>query len=273
MKDVHKKVIARKLVNDLKQILVIGDPAWPAGILGIIASKILEEYNLTTFVWGSEGDVIKGSCRGVGDVSVVTLMESISHVFVHFGGHEDAGGFSMTRETVHFLEEELCKNYDEFKKPLPNPTLDSLGSNSALDGIRLLQGEGAEHYDLELDLADVTLENYHALRKMAPFGMGNPTPVFAFKNIIIESVRQFGKTNEHLEVVVRQQTSPLTPLLEGEGNRALIKAISWYATPESFSEKIEQGKTMTLLGEFDFSVFRGKSELRLKIVDFLKMEV
>ena len=237
MKDVHKKVTARKFAGDLKQILVIGDPGWPAGILGIIASKILEEYNLTTFVWGSEGDVIKGSCRGVGDVSVVTLMENISHVFVHFGGHEDAGGFSMTRETIHFLEDELCNNYDKFKHVVSRQVTEIKA-------------------DMDLELSDVTLENYQALRKMAPFGMGNPTPIFAFKNITIESVRQFGKTSEHLEVVVRS------------GND-LVKTISWYATPESFSEKIEQGKTMTLLGEFDFSVFRGKSELRLKIVDFL----
>ncbi len=237
MKDVHKKVTARKFAGDLKQILVIGDPSWPAGILGIIASKILEEYNLTTFVWGSEGDVIKGSCRGVGDVSVVTLMESISHVFVHFGGHSDAGGFSMTRETIHFLEDELCKNYDKFKHVVSKQVTEIKP-------------------DMDLEISDVTLENYQALRKMAPFGMGNPTPVFAFKNIIIESVRKFGKTSEHLEVMVR-------------GGVSCIKAISWYATPESFSEKVEQGKTMTLLGEFDFSVFRGKSELRLKIVDFI----
>jgi len=241
MKDVHKKVVARKLAGDLKQILVIGDPSWPAGILGIIASKILDEYNLTTFVWGSEGETIKGSCRGVGDVSVVKLMESIAHVFVQFGGHEDAGGFSMTRETIHFLEEELCNVYPLALRALPLKGGDTVPS---------------ENYDLELNISDVTLENYQALRKMAPFGMGNPTPIFAFKNIIIESVRQFGKTSEHLEVVVRS------------GND-LVKTISWYATPESFSEKIEQGKTMTLLGEFDFSVFRGKSELRLKIVDFL----
>ena len=254
MKDVHKKVSARKLAGDLKQILVIGDPSWPAGILGIIASKILEEYTITTFVWGSEGETIKGSARGIGDVSVVVLMQSCAHLLVQFGGHEDAGGFSATREKIHFLEGEFCKQYPLAKKPLPNPPL---------------QGEGAERelgYDLELNLSDVTFQNYKAMRQMAPFGMGNPTPVFAFKNILVESVRQFGKTTEHLEVMVRP------PLLEGVGGVSsgeMVKAICWYATSDSFSEKIEQGKTMTLLGEFDFSVFRGKTELRLKIVDFL----
>ncbi|MDB4984796.1 MAG: recJ [Patescibacteria group bacterium] len=238
MKDVHKKVSARKLAGDLKQVLVVGDPSWPAGILGIIASKVVDEYSLTTFVWGSEGETIKGSVRGVGDISVVALMQSCAHLFVQFGGHEDAGGFAATRETIHFLEEEFCKKYDEFKHVVSKQVTTIA-------------------HDMELSVSDVTFQNYRSLRQMAPFGMGNPTPVFAFKNIIIDLVRQFGKTTEHLEVIIR------------DGNDS-VKAICWYATADSFSEKIEQGKTMTLLGEFDFSVFRGKTELRLKIVDFIK---
>lgn len=239
MRDVHKRVAARKTDRGLKNILVIGDPSWPAGILGLIASKIIEEYSVTTFVWGAEGDVIKGSARGIGDVPIVQLMQSVSHLLVGFGGHDDAGGFSATREHIHFLEAAFCEQYEKHKKQKPT------------------EDQEKNNYDLELDLSDVTMHNYHALRQMAPFGVGNPKPVFAFKNVVVDSVRQFGKTTEHLEVIlVNKQTK--------------IKAISWFATPDSFTEKIEAGKSITLLGEFDFSVFRGKSELRLKIVDVIK---
>ena len=61
MRDVHKRVLARKAENNLKSILVIGDPSWPAGILGLVASKVIEEYEITTFVWGAEDESIKGS--------------------------------------------------------------------------------------------------------------------------------------------------------------------------------------------------------------------
>lgn len=239
MRDVHKRVAMRKTDGGLKNILVMGDPSWPAGILGLIASKIIEEYSVTTFVWGAEGDVIKGSARGIGDVPIVQLMQSCSQLLVQFGGHDDAGGFSATREHIHFLEAAFCEQYEKYKKQKP------------------VEDQEKNNYDLELELSDVTMHNYHALRQMAPFGVGNPKPVFAFKNVVVDSVRQFGKTTEHLEVIlVNKQTK--------------IKAISWFATADSFTEKIEAGKSITLLGEFDFSVFRGKSELRLKIVDVIQ---
>jgi single-stranded-DNA-specific exonuclease len=235
MREVHKKIIARKTEYGLPNILVIGDPAWPAGILGLVASKIIEEYSVTTFVWGSEGESIKGSCRGVGDVSVVKLMQRVSHLLTQFGGHEEAGGFTATRETIHFLEDAFNTTYQETKHETSKQVI----------GIS---------YDTELDLADVTMDHYAALRQMAPFGLGNPKPIFAFKNITVQSVNQFGKTKEHLEVVLSSK----------------VRAISWYATPTSFTYPIEAGKTITLLAEFDHSVFRGKEELRLMIVDVLE---
>ena len=234
MRDVHKKVSARKMDHGLPNILVIGDPAWPAGILGLVASKIIEEYSVTTFVWGSEGETIKGSCRGIGDISVVKLMQSVSQLLTQFGGHEEAGGFTATRETIHFLEDAFNKTYQETKHDVSKQVTEVF-------------------YDLDLELSDVTMENYRALRQMAPFGLGNPKPVFAFKNIQVQNVNQFGKTKEHLEVVLSSQ----------------VRAISWYAKPDSFTEVIETGKAITLLAEFDHSVFRGKHELRLMIVDVI----
>jgi single-stranded-DNA-specific exonuclease len=208
---------------------------WPAGILGLVASKIIEEYSITTFVWGSEGDSIKGSCRGVGDISVVKIMQSVSHLLTQFGGHEEAGGFTATRETIHFLEDAFNETYQATKHDVSKQITEI-------------------SYDMELSLSDVTMDHYYALRQMAPFGMGNPKPVFAFKNITVQSVNQFGKTKEHLEIVLNNN----------------VRAISWYATPTSFTHAIEAGKTITLLAEFDHSVFRGKHELRLMIVDVLQ---
>ncbi len=232
MREVHKKIVARKTEHGLPNILVIGDPAWPAGILGLVASKIIEEYSVTTFVWGSEGESIKGSCRGVGDVSVVKLMQSVAHLLTQFGGHEEAGGFTATRETIHFLEDAFNKTYQETKHEVSRQVTEIL-------------------YDTELKLSEVTMAHYQALRQMAPFGMGNPKPIFAFKNVTVATVKQFGKTKEHLEI----------------GFGAQVRAIAWYAKPDSFSKIIEEKKEITLLAEFDHSVFRGKEELRLMIVD------
>ncbi len=233
MKDVHARITQRQQSGTLPNILVIGDPTWPAGILGLVASKIIETYNVTAFVWGSEGDSVKGSCRGVGDVAVVQLMEKTADKLTHFGGHEDAGGFATTKDHVHFLESLWNEYYQSLKKEKP--------------------AKKTTH-DLVLPIECVTMQHYKSLRQLAPFGMSNQKPVFAFTPMKVVDVRQFGKTKEHLEIVF-------------EGTK--IRAISWYASPTSFTEPIEPGKEITLLAEFDYSVFRGKEELRLRIKDVL----
>lgn len=252
MKEVHARIAKRKASTELPNVLVIGDPSWSAGVLGLIASKIIETYNVTTFVWGSDEDPesttgsVKGSCRGIGDVAVVELMQKTADKLLHFGGHEDAGGFSAPKEHIHFLEEIWNSHYQELKRDIAESSAEA-------------------EYDTELTLNAVTMRHYRELRKMAPFGMANPKPVFAFKDCTVVSVKQFGKTKEHLEVVVEQQvTNP-----QGELVPHTMRAISWYAHPETFTKKIVAGDSIVLLAEFDHSVFRGKEELRLRIKDVL----
>lgn len=252
MKEVHARIAKRQATAALPSVLVIGDPSWSAGVLGLIASKIIETYNVTTFVWGSDEDPesttgsVKGSCRGIGDVAVVELMQKTADKLLHFGGHEDAGGFSAPKEHVHFLEEIWNSHYQELKRDIAESSVEA-------------------EYDTELSLNAVTMKHYRELRKMAPFGMANPKPIFAFKDCTVVSVKQFGKTKEHLEVVVEQQvTNP-----QGELVPHTMRAISWYAHPETFTKKIVAGDSIVLLAEFDHSVFRGKEELRLRIKDVL----
>lgn len=249
MKEVHKKVVARRVSGSLRNVLVIGDPTWPAGILGLIAGKIVEEYSITTFVWGSESEseeesvtlgissVLKGSCRGIGDISVVALMQTNESLLVQFGGHEEAGGFTVTRETVHLLEDAFCDSYVSIKHQVSKQVVTITA-------------------DAELDVNDVTFAHYTALRTLAPFGVGNPKPIFTFQNVSIISMKQFGKTKEHLEIVIVSGSKK-------------CRAISWYAHAETFSRKLVVGESIRLLAEMEFSVFRGVSELRLKIVDVL----
>jgi single-stranded-DNA-specific exonuclease len=231
MKQVHKKMQIRIQEKNMPSVIVMGDPTYPAGILGLVASKITEIYNKTSFVWGAEGDSIKGSCRSAGDVSVVALMEKTSHLLVQFGGHAEAGGFSATRETIHFLEQACCDVFESVKKNVADQKIVS--------------------YDCELGLEHLTLDHYRALRTLAPFGVGNPKPVFLFRSVLVVAIKQFGKTREHLELLL-------------ENNK---RAIKWYATPNDFSVIAIAGERVNLLATFDFSVFRGTSELRLMIVD------
>ena len=97
VKQVHKKLAGR---TDLPNVLVVGDPDWSPGVLGLIASKIVEEYDRSAFVWCIEGDMVKGSCRARNGDHVVDLMNEVSDQFVQYGGHEGAGGFAMKKESI-----------------------------------------------------------------------------------------------------------------------------------------------------------------------------
>ncbi|OGI61057.1 single-stranded-DNA-specific exonuclease RecJ [Candidatus Nomurabacteria bacterium RIFCSPHIGHO2_01_FULL_38_19] len=244
MREVNKKFENRAL----NEVIVMGNPEWRVGILGIVAGKILDEYNKPVFVWGKdENDCIKGSCRSDGSVSVVELMSETSESFLEFGGHELAGGFTVHSEKIHYLEEALCSS---FKKITPSAS----GTSPYVGG-----GRVGVNFDIKFTLKDMNMKNWRELEKLSPFGLANPKPVFLFEKVKIEKIKKFGKngSGEHLEIIFSDKN----------GNKA--KAISFFSNLESFKKPLAEGLNTNLLATFDLSRFMGKEELRLRIVDII----
>ncbi|MBU0998933.1 single-stranded-DNA-specific exonuclease RecJ [Patescibacteria group bacterium] len=235
MREVNKKLET----YEHKEVMVIGNPKWRVGILGLVAGKISDKYKKPVFVWGKdENDCIKGSCRSDGSVSVVELMTNTHESFIDFGGHELAGGFTVFSEKIHFLEEALSFT---FKK------------------VKYKKKEAKIAYDIQTDLSIVNMKNWREIEKLAPFGLGNPKPVFLFKGVNIAKIKKFGKngSEEHLEITF-SDSSP---------NKA--KAISFFSDINSFENTLKEGLSVNLLATFDLSRFRGREELRLRIEDII----
>jgi single-stranded-DNA-specific exonuclease len=223
-----------------EDVVVVGEPAWGPGVLGLIAQKIIDETGKPVFVWGQGDDKehAKGSCRSKGDVSVVDLMAHVGKkeeggVFTHFGGHEQAGGFSLPFGDI----EKLSPALNEAMKHV----------------IRLGGNEEATFIDAELRLDDVHEVTHNAVQALAPFGIGNQKPLFSFSSVTSLSVRWFGKQDEHLEVMYQKE-------------KGTVKAIQFFAD-KVLAERLQQEHT--LLAHLEKSYFRGKGELRLRIVDVL----
>lgn len=242
LREVNKNFEKRKITAEMKEVLVIGNPKWRVGVLGLVASRVAETYERPVFVWGAdENDCLRGSCRSDGSVSVVELMRETQDSFLEFGGHEMAGGFSVSREKVHFLEETLSLAFQKVKKE---------------------KSSTGPEFDLELSLGEVNLKNWRDLERMEPFGLGNPKPVFLFKKVWAEKVKKFGKngSGEHLEITFSDR------------NGKQVKAISFFSDLDSFSVQssvFQTKKLVDLLASFDATRFRGREELRLRIVDII----
>lgn len=221
-----------------RSIMVIGDPTWRAGVLGLVAGKIVDEYKKPAFVWGLEGGtVIKGSCRSDGTVNIVEMMSNLpSNSLLEFGGHAGAGGFSVSHEEIHFLEERLIEAHEKTTKI-------SIESSEAIN------------FDDKLSLDDVTEKTFNEVDRLAPFGAGNPKPTFMFEDIEITDIKIFGKAKDHLELSFR------------DSRDRLVKAISFFKKPEDFGDRVKRGERINLLASIEKSLFGYKKEIRLRIVE------
>ncbi len=234
---IMKEVKATLSKREEKSIIVIGNPKWRVGVLGLVASKLVEEHKKPAFVWGSEGsDTIRGSCRSFGGVNLVELMTGLPQgSLMEFGGHVGAGGFSVAHEEVHFLEERLL----EVHKTIPI----------------IETKEESYTIDAHLSFDDITEANYRVVEQLAPYGMANPKPTFLFQNSEITEVKEFGKEKNHLELTFKNS--------KGRD----VKAIAFFKTRDSFTHLLKVGERINLVATFEKSYFAGRTTLRLRIVD------
>lgn len=235
---------ARKLLHarPLRAVIVIGNPSWRVGVVGIVANKLAEEFDRPAFVWGKEGSThIKGSCRSDGRVNIVELMVAVREgVFLDKGGHEFSGGFSVATEHIHYLEDELVKAHQAITKKATKPE--------------------AYIIDASLTLREVNEETFRAIDILAPFGVGNPKPHFLISRACVVESDQFGKEKNHLKLTL------------GDDVGTRVPALGFFMSPEDFPNiSLEIGKEIDVVATLEKSYFRGRPELRLRIVNVLEL--
>ena len=236
---------AKRLISarELREVIVIGNSKWRVGIAGIVANQLMETYDRPAFVWGKEGgSVFKGSCRSDGRVNVVELMHAVREgIFIDRGGHEFSGGFSVESDAIHFLESALVEAHTTVQKK------EKIEKNKNIDAI--------------LKLADVNEEVFAAIDLLAPFGVGNPRPIFRFRSVLVEKVELFGKGRDHLRITLK----------DDGGHR--VSALGFFMTPANFPDvELSSGARIDLSATMEKSYFRGAPELRLRIVEIAGAE-
>lgn len=247
-KEIHKLI--RELKIDDDNILVVGNPDWSPTLLGLVSTTLVKDYGVPVFLWGRSEGVLKGSCRSDGTCDVVQIMRDVQDkhpsLFLNAGGHSFAGGYSVNDEFIHEFRDRIKESYNS----LFGATDVSLTEESPEKIISYLA-------DAILLPEQVNWTTWNQVEKLMPYGEGNTKPLFVFKDVKIDSIKMFGKQNEHLEIGFNG-----------------IKAIQFFAEPDIYEEienEIKKGNIVrkTILGNLEKSVFTYSPVLRIRIVDII----
>ena len=232
VKEVNHRLKGSELLD--ASVLVMGNPKWRPGILGLVANTLVEAHGKPVFLWGREGgETIRGSARlpDGSSASVVEIMQGARGLFNEFGGHHASGGFSIEPERVHELGAGLARSYETIAARGPHVQ--------------------DELVDRELALAEVPFA-LRDLTRLAPFGEGFAKPLFLFPRVQVQRIKSFGKAQDHLEAMLH------------DGFEAEVAGMSFFSTPESFSKPLVAGSSADIVGHVERD-WRGRA--RIRIVD------
>lgn len=198
---IRNEVVARVDADDItdKRIIVLESPDWHPGVLGIVASKITEKYCRPTVLLTRNGDTLTGSSRSVPNVDIHKALGSSAQLFERFGGHSQAAGLTLPSanldEFIANSEKYLAENYS-FDCFIPSRT-----------------------YEAEVDFRELELDVIDKLDRFAPFGDGNPEPIFCARGVKLYSLARAGADGSHLRADAVQGGRSFPAIFFGAGDR------------------------------------------------------
>ena len=168
-KKVFKQVQAKIEQLDLSTtgIIVLVDPQWSVGVLGLVAGQVVAEYGRPTILCTIEDGLVKGSARSLEGINLYELLKGQEHLLISFGGHPLAGGLSFRVENLRLLIEALDQRFWSQYGQLQSKAI---------------------AIDLEVKISDLTKELFNELRQLDPFGMGNPYPRLLLRDCVFSEI-------------------------------------------------------------------------------------
>ena len=186
-------VQAEQLADD--RVLVVSSGGWNHGVIGIVASKLVEKYKKPVFIIGERGEEATGSARSFGDFSVADAVRAADDIIIKGGGHGAAAGVTLETEKIGDFRRRVNEFYDS------------------------LQLTNQERYllpraDVEIDdFSEINEELVANLARMEPFGNGNPEPVLTIARTSVLSMRRMGTDGQHVKLVLRDKNGKVLQML------------------------------------------------------------
>jgi single-stranded-DNA-specific exonuclease len=208
-------------------VLVLAHPQWEAGVLGLVASRLVESYHRPVILLKAPpGEAARGSARSIDGVHITEAIARHQHLLAGFGGHPMAAGLSIQPE-----------NIPEFRRAINHTVQEMLGGAVQ---------EGTLQIDGYLNLSDLSLELVADLERLAPFGPGNPPLALALRNLQITSHSAVGKNQEHLLLTVHDQS--------GNAQRVIWWQGAGWSLPEGAFDLAVSLRTTSYKGQRELQV-------------------
>ncbi|BDY12913.1 single-stranded-DNA-specific exonuclease RecJ [Hydrogenimonas cancrithermarum] len=214
------------MANPSDSVIVVAGEGWHDGVVGIVASRLVDRFKKPAIVLSIENGVAKGSGRSIGEVDLFSLLDDCSGYLDGFGGHKMAAGLRLDAERVDAFRAALCKTASALDPELFFPK---------------------EHLMGELPITEVDWELMEILSRFEPYGEANIKPRFLIKDISIIDARVIGAEKNHLKLIL------------GSSDRKL-QAIQF-----GYEKMVEIGQKVAVTGSLQINEFNNKRSVQMLI--------
>lgn len=252
--NIERQKMTEKYVNQaIKQItktkqeneeaIFVYDDKWPSGLLGLISGRIKDYYHKPAFALTKIDNNIVGSARSVPGYNLVASWNNNPEIFLKFGGHSMAGGFTLATE----------KDIDILKNK-------TIGEIKKIENIDLTP---QIPIDAEINIEDVDWKLYDLLQKFEPFGKDNEEPLYLANNLTIIAIEAVGQDGKHLKILVKHNTHLVKKTIAfgfGDCNKY----------PLNYKDSLKPGDKIDMVFSVSVNEWNGNRELQLTVKDLIK---
>ena len=227
-----KKIVQTDPDIGARSVLVVAGEGWHRGVIGIVASKLVDAFHRPAIVLSIDGDVAHGSCRSISRFDMLGALERSSHLMIRFGGHKQAAGLTVEASRIRDLRTAVNEVADEI-----------LGPEDLMPRLRI---------DGDLSFRTITGAVAAGVTSLAPFGAGNPRPVFAARGVeIIDGPRKL--KDRHLKMALKQ-------------DGRIFRAVAWRAA-ELHDYLAEHRASIDVAFSLERNEFNGETFVELTLSD------
>jgi single-stranded-DNA-specific exonuclease len=228
-----KKIVETDLEVGSRTVIVVAGEGWHRGVIGIVASKLVDAFHRPAIVISTDGDLAHGSCRSIPSFNMLAALESCAELMSKFGGHKQAAGLTLETSRIR----DLRARVNDFADVCLTP--DDLRPRLWIDG--------------SLTFRSINEQVVSELSSLAPFGAGNPCPIFRTSRVeIVDGPRRL--KDRHLKMAFKQ-------------DGRILRGVAWRAS-ERESFVAEHRAAIDLAFSLENDMYNGERYLQLSVADF-----